>query len=490
MRTQAILATIPVAVAFASGCIITRETTIDREASRASGADVVPAESSGACGHGTAFHAVALVPGFESTDIVSARLSPDERTVYLSRPQVPGVPAAFDLAVATRATSTSSFGAPSAFDASTPTDDYWPTVSADGLSMFYEAGVQSDAGTGGPQRIWYATRLASTDPFAVTSNTFFDAVTPGTIDASPYLLPSANVLYWASLGRSGSTTSQDIWTAVVSPTGAVSNASRVSTIGLTDADEHFPVATDDNLELFFARWNRTGGDDAFVATRSAVGADWRAPLKVGGAAAINTADSEWPSWISPDACRLYFVRYKDLPGGGAESRLWVASRTPGEVASVSDVTCTYTRQVVSDCSRNGNSCGVSPNSVTQRNVPIRIRPTGDEYVIGGAGDQAYLAAGGTRHVIDLDARDVFDSFWSSGDTFALAGDPPAEAFQSEAGSPPELKTSLSATIAVTNAVETTVDLSATRWPPLPSYCMANCVKDTLECSGTAIADRP
>jgi hypothetical protein len=43
---------------------------------------------------------------------------------------------------------------------------------------------------------------------------------------------------------------------------------------------------------------------------------------------LNTAAQEWPTWVSPDGCRLYFSR---RPGeGGADNYdLYVAERVSG-----------------------------------------------------------------------------------------------------------------------------------------------------------------
>lgn len=42
---------------------------------------------------------------------------------------------------------------------------------------------------------------------------------------------------------------------------------------------------------------------------------------------LNTPSGEWPHWLSPDRCRLYFG--SNRPGGaGAGSSIWVAERSP------------------------------------------------------------------------------------------------------------------------------------------------------------------
>lgn len=270
------------------------------------------------CPPGSVFVSVKPVAGLETIDVWSARLSPDEATVYLTIPAAPGTATEFDLYTAGRVAKTSAFGAPTKLSISTSTDDYWPTVSPDGKIMFFESGLRLD-GAVSSSRIWFASRATVPGNFARTILDYFASVPETVTEAAPYLAASGTKLYWSSIGRAGSTT-LDIWAADMTAAGVVVTPSRVDVS--TDRDDSYPVVTDDDAELFFGHDSLTGTDDIYVSVRAPGAAGFTATTPVG--AAINTTDAEWSSWVSPDACRLYFIRKKETAD---QARLFVAERS-------------------------------------------------------------------------------------------------------------------------------------------------------------------
>lgn len=270
------------------------------------------------CPHGTPFLSAKLVPGFETTDVWSARLSPDEKTVYVSIPQKPATAFDFDLYSAGRTETDEPFGVPQKLSISTVTDDYWPTVSPDGKVMFFESGIRPDGATSS-SRIWYASRENIPGNFNAVLLDYFASVPETVTEGVPYLLPNKSKLYWASIGREGKTT-LDIWAANVTTAGAVVTPFKLDVS--TSNDDSYPVVTDDDLELFFGHDLPTEGDDIYVSVRKPAETQFPPPARVEGP--INTLqDREWSSWISPDSCRLYFIRRS---GTDDTARLYVAER--------------------------------------------------------------------------------------------------------------------------------------------------------------------
>lgn len=268
------------------------------------------------CTHGSPFQSERTVLGLESTSVVSARFSPDERTAYLSV----GVQGHYDLYTAERGSATGAFGTLTKLSASTSTDDYWPTVSPDGLTMFFESGVQVDGGVS--NTIWFGYRDSVPGTFTTTIPAAF-AIVDGRIDAAPYLVGSS--LYWMSMGRNGAAT-LDLWTANVGGNGTIAGAHALDAVNTTTRGEAFPVVSSDEKEMFFARQTSGAYDDIEMAERAATSSPFTDALPIG--LPVNSASaSEWPSWVSPDDCRLYFIRSDSPNGSSGPWHLWVAERS-------------------------------------------------------------------------------------------------------------------------------------------------------------------
>lgn len=111
-------------------------------------------------------------------------------------------------------------------------------------------------------------------------------------------------------------------------TGGPSQFVEVTPLGeLNTADrENAPVVSEDELEIFFAsdRTNPTApgvsGLDIFNATRSDAGTSFSAPNRLAG---LSSDDADYPVWLSPDNCDLYYVQKVMLVGS-----LYRVHRTP------------------------------------------------------------------------------------------------------------------------------------------------------------------
>jgi hypothetical protein len=89
----------------------------------------------------------------------------------------------------------------------------------------------------------------------------------------------------------------------------------------TGEQELAPVVTDDELEIFFAS-NRDDVElplDIYTATRGRTDAPFDPPVRV--APLSTSASIDWPLWISPDRCDLYYINKV-----GDQATLLVASR--------------------------------------------------------------------------------------------------------------------------------------------------------------------
>lgn len=300
------------------------------DASSDADADAAPPPpiDAGGCDPTMPFDAPTPVPGLAGRSVISARVSPDEKTMLVSFEN--GSPTDYEIATATRSKTTDPF----AFGAvlpvvNSPHAEYWPTLSADGKVLFFESDrsrARNDAGVYevGSSRIWTTSRSDVAFDFDEPRlQTLFDI--DGT-EAAPFLQAKGRSLYFASLARPG-LGSLDLFVAEIDPSGIVGEVRNLATVNSATSD-NAPVVSFDDRELYFARPDDLGNDsirDVYVARRSTpadgFGKSERVP-------ALSSNYDELPSWVSPDGCRVYLVSDRPLPGTTAIDgyHAWFASR--------------------------------------------------------------------------------------------------------------------------------------------------------------------
>lgn len=270
------------------------------------------------------------VLGLESEPIISARLSPDETTMFISR----GVPPSFtDIYTVARTDLKSPFRVvgPLPVVNEALAAEFWPTISADGKVLFFESSrsrIPNDAGVYVEEaaRIWSATRVNTTTDFDKPKlQTLFDVDGP---EAAPYLHPSGRSLYFASVVRPGKG-QLDVFVAEISAIGGVTDVRNVEGVN-SERDENAPVVTLDDRFLYHNRLSDNGTEnDIYVAKRSTPQDGFGRSARV---AELSSGYDEYPSWVSNDHCRIYFASARPLPGaappdGGAPVfHIWVAER--------------------------------------------------------------------------------------------------------------------------------------------------------------------
>ena len=272
------------------------------------------------------------VNGLENEPIISARLSPDEMTMFISR----GVPPTFtDIYTVARNDVSSPFRVIGALPiVNEPgTSEFWPTSSADGKLLFFESSrstVPNEAGvyTSAGARVWSATRVnTATDFDKPRLQTLFDVAGP---EAAPYLHPSGASLYFASRSRPGKG-ELDIWVAEINASsGVVVDIRNVEAVNST-TDENAPVVTRDDRFLYHNRLsNDFTENDIWVAKRSTPADGFGKSVRV---QELSSLYDEYPSWVSNDHCRLYFASTRPIPGaatidagGDPVFHLWLSER--------------------------------------------------------------------------------------------------------------------------------------------------------------------
>jgi Tol biopolymer transport system component len=231
-------------------------------------------------------------PGTEHNDQMT--LSGDERTIYFARLEAGQ---SHDIWVASRAHTTLAFDPPVRLGMNTGATEGDPALSRDDKFLFFTANKAGkyelfrlpvtalDGGGGSPESI---PALGTPTPANETSSNLTDDGT----------------LYFAS-DRGGT---WHIYSATAAGSGF--NAPE-QVVGLQESGEvSTPVLSYDGLTIYWSS-QPVGQDppqhDIYVATRETRGAAFTNPRKV---AELSTNDDETPGWLSPNGCRLYFMRRK------------------------------------------------------------------------------------------------------------------------------------------------------------------------------------
>jgi Tol biopolymer transport system component len=244
-------------------------------------------------------------------------LSPDELTAYVSSTRTGGL-GNFDLWGASRASSAGTFGTATNLAAlNSAAADYRPTLTADGLTIFF------DSNRGSPDthyHIYVATRADVAADFGTPS--LLTAINQAnTDDQSPNVSADGTVLYFMS--NRGGTTGFDLYRATRANTGVpFGTPTAVAELNSTSNDED-PTLSADGLTIFFDS-DRSGGQgrlDLWTATRATTSDGFGTPVLL---TQLNTPNIDWVTWLSADGCQLYGGNNPTNAGGGDD--LWLATR--------------------------------------------------------------------------------------------------------------------------------------------------------------------
>ena len=206
------------------------------------------------------------------------RLSPDELTIFFSRDR--------DVFMAKRATRNEPFNAPQDI----PLGARIVSFSADLLTVYY-----SDR-----EQISVKTRPSIDEPFGLA--TALDLGT-GEDEWHPFLTADGSELWFNA--------AEKIYRAPVVD-GAVRTPAPVTDLEPTAID-YAPMLTADGLELYFAS-SRSGTNnfDIFAARRASRTDPFDAPTLVVELSVAGMLDREYPGWMSPNGCRMYYSAGSDL----------------------------------------------------------------------------------------------------------------------------------------------------------------------------------
>jgi len=208
------------------------------------------------------------------------------------------------------------------FTISTPTNlgpmvnngalDFWPNISADGLSLYF---VSNRAGGVGDRDLWVTTRPSTRDDWGPAVNLGPNVNSPYR-DESPSISSSGLELFFESKRPRGygevsiwvatRTTTDDEWEPAVCLAPPVNSP----------AGEGSSNLSFDGLTLYF--WSpRQGGaglGDLWMTRREAIGEPWGEPANLGPS--INSSAADVAPSIFSDELTLFFGSFRVLGGFG------------------------------------------------------------------------------------------------------------------------------------------------------------------------------
>lgn len=239
-------------------------------------------------------------------DAWAPRSTADQLSLYFT--------SADDAFIARRKTTDDDFGNPVPLTSINSTAaDMASSVTADELTFFFETDRAGDV------KIFFAKRSGLGEDFSTPAPVEgVNAPTLGVLDIQPYVTPDGTALYFGSTRAANG--DYDLYRA---PREAGSDrfAAPVALASINSLTvDTWPVVSPDELTIYFASARNligsNGSYDVLMATRDSKQQDFGDVRPVPG---VNSAEHDYPSWISSDACTLYMTR-------GAPPAMFVATR--------------------------------------------------------------------------------------------------------------------------------------------------------------------
>jgi len=235
----------------------------------------------------------------------------------------------------------------------TSATDAGPSISADGLSLYFHS---NRSGGSGVADLWVTKRPTVSDPWDTPVN-LGPMVNSEAEDRSPSISADSLSLFFYS-DRPGGAGGSDVW--VTTRTMKDNPWSSPVNLGPTvnsSGNDFTPDISADGLTLYFIS-NRSGGygdGDFWVTTRTTKNTEWGTPVHLGST--VNSSYAERQPTISADGLSLFFGSTR--PGGLGGRDIWVSTRATtddpwGEPVNLGPTINTSMHDFHPDISGNGS----------------------------------------------------------------------------------------------------------------------------------------
>ncbi len=205
-------------------------------------------------------------------------------------------------------------------------DEAYPSISADGLQLYFCDWEVFRPDGYGLADIWVATRQGTSDVWGDPCN-LGPTVNSPLYEDTPSISADGLALFFSSYDRSDGLGSEDIYVttrvAIDDPWGTPVNLG--STVNSSDYDWG-PNVSADGLTLFFTseRPDGYGNGDIWMVTRQTTEDPWGEAVNLGPT--VNSSSYEQEPSISHDGLTLFFVADRFRPGGYGGSDIWMVRR--------------------------------------------------------------------------------------------------------------------------------------------------------------------
>ena len=203
-------------------------------------------------------------------------------------------------------------------------NDRMPSVSTDGLTLYF---TSDRPGGHGNHDIWITERQTSErnpEGYWIEPVNLGPAVNTPSTDSHPSISLDGLTLFFAS-NRPGGSGGEDLWVTTRSTTNEPwSEPINLGPTVNSSSRELGPCISADGLELFFHS-NRSGGQgdhDTWVTTRATTSDPWAEPMNLGPG--LNGPAMDGGPDISTDGLMLFFRSYGGSSYGGAD--IWFSKR--------------------------------------------------------------------------------------------------------------------------------------------------------------------
>lgn len=262
--------------------------------------DREPDASVAPCATGTPFIEVgeAIMVGTDGYSVEGARFSPDLEEAYLSLCRLGEPATTCDLYRATLEDD-GSYRRIDPYDGLNADDAYdaYPTITADGQYFLWSSKRNNDR---------YEILVATAVNSLFTMETIVVLPAAGGFESNePYLLGDDQTLYFASKAASGYC---DLFRSQGAPP-AFGGREALTSIN-TSLDDAAPVVANDELEIFYATRDASGSYDIFTASRASA-SDVFGNVQLVDALS-DPGSIDWPLWLSPDRCTLFYINKRSV----------------------------------------------------------------------------------------------------------------------------------------------------------------------------------
>ena len=198
--------------------------------------------------------------------------------------------------------------------------DYEASISADGLSLFFDS---TRPGESGGDDLWVTSRASVSDPWGEPVN-LGPTVNGSSNDWSPSISADGLELYFNSNNRPGGYGNYDIWvTRRTTKDEAWGEPVNLGPPVNGSSWDGSPSISTDGLELYFnSARGGYGKGDTWVTRRATINAPWGEPVNLG--AVVNSSEDENLPFVSADGLSLFFR--SERPGGYGGGDIWMTTR--------------------------------------------------------------------------------------------------------------------------------------------------------------------